>query len=140
MKLIWHIRIAGALQLLLALAHFVFIRRLTWREDLKGVPLFTRQVFWVHMGFIMLVVGEFGVLSLACAKSLLIPSPLAKAVLGGLTIFWVARWFCQFFIYDSELWRGNRLHTRVHIFFGLLWTYLATVYAIALARQFATAS
>jgi len=128
------LQIAGALQLILSVAHLAFARRLCWREDMQRVSLFTRQVFWVHMGFLMLVLAGFGGLSLLYADELLTRSPLSRAMLGGLTIFWAARWYCQLFVYRAELWRGSSFKTKVHISFVLLWTFLTAVYATAFWR------
>ena len=130
------LQIAGLLQLVLAFAHFGFARRLGWREELQRVSLLTRQIFWVHAGFLMLVLAGFGSLSLLCADDLLVRSRLARVVLGGLSVFWAARWYCQFFVYRPELWRGNKVNTRAHVLFALLWTFLAGVYATAFFRQF----
>ncbi len=128
------LQIAGVLQIMLSVAHFAFARRLGWREDLLRVSLFTRQVFWVHMGFLMLVLAGFGSLSLFCADELQMRSLLARAVLGGLTVFWAARWYCQLFVYSSELWLGNAFNTKVHVMFVSLWTFLVTVYAVSFWR------
>ncbi len=129
------LQIAGVLQLLLALAHFPIIQQLKWREELQRVGLLTRQVFWVHTGFLMLVLTGFGVLDLVHADELLARTTLARSLLGGLTVFWAARLYCQFFVYRAELWRGNSFNTMMHAFFSVLWTFLATVHAIALWRQ-----
>jgi hypothetical protein len=125
------LQIAGILQLVLSLAHVGFARRLGWGREMQRVSLLTRQVFWVHTGFLMLVLAGFGALSLFCAGELLAPSGLAHAVLGGLSVFWASRWYCQFFVYRSELWRGNSFHTAAHAFFACLWTFLTAVYASA---------
>jgi len=129
------LQLAGALQMLLALSHFAFIRRLEWREELHRVGLFTRQVFWVHTGFLMLVLAGFGILDLVHADDLMARSALSQTLLGGLTLFWGARLYCQFFVYRPELWRGNALNTRVHIIFSALWLFLTAVHAVALCRQ-----
>lgn len=128
------LQIAGIFQLVLSLAHFGFARRLGWREELQRVSLLTRQIFWVHAGFLMLTLAGFGSLSLLCADDLLTRSPLARAVLGGLSVFWAVRWYCQFFVYRAELWRGNSVNTIAHILFALLWTFLTAVYAAAFLR------
>ncbi|MBI5774821.1 MAG: hypothetical protein HZA89_13890 [Verrucomicrobia bacterium] len=130
------LQIAGVLQIALSLAHFDFARRFGWHEELQRVSLLTRQIFWVHTGFLMLVLAGFGGVSLLCADDLLMHSPLARAVLGGLSVFWIARWYCQFFVYRPELWRGNSLNTLAHILFAALWTFLAGVYITAFCHQF----
>ncbi len=136
MTLVRLIQVAGALQVLLALAHLLFPRRFGWKAELQAVSLLTRQIFWVHVVFIALTVGGFGILSLACAAELAERGTLARAVSGGLAAFWTLRWIFQFFVYRPELWRGNRLHTAVHVGFAALWTFLAAVYGTAFARQF----
>ena len=128
------LQIAGVLQLLLSAAHFSFARRLSWREDLERVSLFTRQVFWVHMGFLMLVLAGFGGLSCFYTDELLTPSPLSRAILAGLALFWGARCYCQLFVYRAELWRGDPFKTKAHFASLLLWTFLTTVYATAFYR------
>ena len=125
------LQIAGVLQLILSVAHFGFARRLVWREDLQRVSLFTRQAFWVHMGFLMFVLAGFGGVSLFLADELQAPGSLPRVMLGGLAVFWVARWYCQLFIYRAELWRGDPFKTKMHFFFLLLWTFLSATYAAA---------
>lgn len=133
--MILSLHIAGMLQLILALAHFGFIPRLQWREDLQRVGLFTRQVFWVHTGFLMIVIAGFGILDLCHARELMEPTPLTRTLLGGLMVFWAARLYCQFFVYQSALWRGNRFNTLAHIMFSTLWAFLTVVHAVACWRQ-----
>lgn len=125
------LQIAGLFQLILSAAHFWFEHRLGWRREMEKVSLLTRQIFFVHAGFLMLVLAGFGGLSLLHADALLTGSPLSRFVLGGLAIFWAVRWYCQFFVYRSELWRGNALYTTAHVLFALLWTFLAAVYTTA---------
>src|SRR5574339_526406 len=115
-----YLQVAGALQIALSLAHFGFARRFGWREDLQRVSLLTRQIFWVHTGFLMLVLVGFGSVSLLHPNELLAGGPLARFSLISLTVFWTTRWYCQFFVYRPELWRGNTLHTAAHIFFAAL--------------------
>lgn len=121
---------------LLALAHVHFVKRFRWREELQGVSLLTRQVFNVHCFFISLVLLLCGALSIFCTGALLEHGPLAKAMLTGLVIFWTARLFIQFFVYDSKLWRGNRLNTLMHVLFSVMWSYYTFVYAAALWCQY----
>jgi len=105
-----------------------------WKRDLAPLPLFTRQVFWVHGIFIIVILELFGLCTLLYAGELLEPGPLSRAILAGMAIFWGLRLVFQFFVYDSALWRGNRLYTRVHYGMALLWAYLATTYTAAWAR------
>jgi hypothetical protein len=136
MNLRFHLQIVGLLQIALALAHIGFPRRFGWREETSRLSLLTRQIFYVHAFFICFVLVMFGFLNLLCVEELLKRSPLARAVLLGITLFWLTRWLIQFFVYDSRLWKGNRFNTAMHMVFSALWTYFASVYGIALWRQF----
>ena len=130
-----HLQVAGVLQLALALAHLFFPRLFGWRQELQGVSLLTRQIFWAHLFFIALTVAGFGTVSVLYAVELTQRGPLARAFLGGLSLFWLIRWIFQFFFYSSALWRGHRFNTVMHVLFGLLWMYLFAVYGTAFARQ-----
>lgn len=130
------LQLAGILQLVLSLAHCALPRRFGWREELQRVSLVTRQVFWVHMGFLMLTLAGFGSVTWLRADDLLTRGPLARTVLGGLAVFWIARLYCQFFVYRPELWRGNPVNTTAHVLFAALWTFLAGVYTAAFRLQF----
>jgi hypothetical protein len=136
MNLALHLKIVGTLLLLLAFAHLFFPKRFGWKTDLAKLTLLNRQVFLVHAFFISLVLVLFGLLSLAYTGTILQPSPLARIVLAGLVMFWVARLFIQFFVYDARLWQGNHFNTTMHVFFSLMWTYYVAVYATALWRQY----
>jgi len=130
-----HLRIAGALLLLLAAAHPFFPKQLGWKEDLAKLTLLNRQIFLVHVGFIVLILVLFGTLALGFAPDLVAPSRLAAAVLGGLTLFWGLRLVTQQLIYDRSLWRGHRRNTVLHILASLLWIYLTGVFGWGWWRQ-----
>ncbi len=131
-----HLKIVGGLMLLLAFAHIHFAKRFGWKEELQRVSLLTRQIFNVHCFFIALVLVLCGLLSILYTGPLLDRGPLARAILSGLVIFWTARLFIQFFVYDSRLWRGDRLNTAMHILFSLMWVYYTFVYSAALWQQY----
>ena len=125
----WHLRIAGALQIALALAHLVFPRRLNWNEELARLSPLNRQIFHVHTLFICVVLVLIGALSLLAPAALMEPTRLARLVLAGIAFFWALRLYCQWFVYDPALWRGRRFETVVHLVATLLWLYLTAVYA-----------
>lgn len=126
-----HVKFAGAVLLLLAAVHLTFPRRFNWREELARLSLLNRQIFQVHTFFICLVLTLMGALSAFGAALLLEPTPLARLVLLGFAIFFGVRLVCQWFVYDSALWRGQRFNTFMHVVFSALWTYLTCVYAYA---------
>ncbi len=135
MSLETHLRIAGALLLLLAAAHPFFPKILGWKEDLAKLTLINRQIFLVHVGFIMLILVLFGVLTLGFAADLVAPSRLAAVVLAGLALFWGLRLLTQQLVYDRSHWRGHRRNTVLHILASLLWCYLTAVFGWGWWRQ-----
>jgi len=131
-----HLKVAGALLLVLAAAHVFFPKRFQWREELSRLSLLNRQIFLVHCFFICLMLVLMGSLSAFYTDALLQPSPLARLVLFGLTLFWGLRLLVQLFVYDRELWRGNRFNTVAHFLFTGLWSYCTAAYGGALWLQF----
>ncbi|HTE06519.1 MAG TPA: hypothetical protein VK824_10005 [Planctomycetota bacterium] len=127
-----HLRIAGVLQLGLALLHLAFPKRFDWARELPRLSLLNRQMFVVHTAFIAVVVAMFGALSLLAPQALLEESVLSRLVLGGLAAFWTLRLVVQCCVFDSRLWRGHALHTAIHILFTAAWLYLGGVYAAIL--------
>jgi hypothetical protein len=127
-----HLRMVGLLLLLLGVSHIYFNRYFGWDEELAGVSLLTRRIFFVHTFFIGLGVGLAGAGSLLFANELLRPGVLSRALLAGMTVFWFFRLLAQFFAYDSALWRGNRFRTCMHAVFVVLWCYVTATYGIAL--------
>jgi hypothetical protein len=129
------LKLAGGLLLLLAVANLFLPRKLDWKNDLAGLSLLNRQIFRVHAFFIVLILVMMGALSLGFTAELLAPSPLSRLVLGGLALFWFIRLAVQLFVYDSSLWRGNRVNTFIHFTATLLWAFFTAVYGAALWRQ-----
>jgi uncharacterized membrane protein len=136
MILALHLKVCGALLIALAALHPAIAKKFQWKEELAGVSLLTRQIFWVHTLFIGLILVQFGVLSLAFTHALLERTFLARIVLGGLVMFWGVRLFAQHFIYSPKIWRGHRFNTTMHVLFTGLWTYFVLVYGAALWLQY----
>lgn len=132
MTLSFHMRIVGVLLLLLGMSHALLNRYFGWAQELAAVSSFTRRVFFVHTFFIGLGVVLAGAGSFLFADTLLRPGVLSRALLAGMTLFWLCRLLAQFFAYDSALWRGDRFRTFVHTAFAVLWCYVTAIYGIAL--------
>ena len=130
-----NLRLAGLVILGLAAAYPIYPRYFRWRDELQAVSLLTRQIFFVHCGFIVMLLILQGVLLLAVPHALVEPTTAGLALLVGLTVFWVYRLFAQLFMYERRLWIGNRLHTIVHVVFTAIWCYLSGVFGWALWRQ-----
>jgi len=132
MTLATHLRIVGALLLLLGMSHAFFNRYFGWEQELQTVSLLTRRIFFVHSFFIGLGVVLAGAGTLFYVDVLLRPDALSRAVLAAMAAFWFCRLLAQFLAYDSAIWRGNRFRTSMHIVFATLWCYVTSTYGLAL--------
>jgi hypothetical protein len=132
MTLSMHLRIVGILLVFLGLSHAFFNRYFGWKRELADVSLLTRQIFFVHTFFIGLGVVLAGAGSFVCADALLRPGLLSRAILAGMTVFWLCRLLTQFFTYDSRIWKGDRFRTVMHGAFSALWIYVTATYGVAL--------
>ncbi|HSI03433.1 MAG: hypothetical protein ACAI38_10625 [Myxococcota bacterium] len=129
------LRITGASHLLLAIAHIPISRHLGWKADIETASLLTRQIFWVHCFFICLVLTMMGALGVYDPQTLIARSQLGLYVTGGITLFWAIRLVCQWFVYDSALWRGKRFETAMHVLFSAVWVLYVVVYGAAFRGQ-----
>jgi hypothetical protein len=125
-----NLQIAGLVQIALALLHGAFPKRFGWKQELASVSLLSRQIMYVHTLFVALVVFLMGVLCFTSAPGL-INTSLGKRVCLGLAVFWGLRLVIQFVGYSSELWRGKRFETWMHIIFSLVWVYFTATFIIA---------
>lgn len=121
------IRIAGALLILLSLIHAIFPKYFNWKQDLKPLSLINKQMMITHTFFIALTVLLMGILCFTSA-GLLMETELGKSILLGFAIFWTIRLFIQFFGYSSDLWKGKKFETIVHIVLSCFWLYLCVLF------------
>jgi hypothetical protein len=132
MNIYLHLKVVGALLLVLGLAHTMFGRYFQWKKELARLSLLTRQIFLVHCFFIALLVVMIGACSLFCTNALLESGALSRVVLTGLVVFWLSRLVFQFFVYDPAIWRGRRFYTTMHVVFSIFWIYVVLTYGAAL--------
>jgi hypothetical protein len=104
-RLIW---VAGAIHAGIVLVNFALPRRLRVRDNLKTVPLFLQQIFYVHWLYIVLVVGMFSVICGLFAGELAGANSLGRFLSAFMAGFWLLRIFLQLFYYDREVRRANR--------------------------------
>lgn len=126
------LEISGLMLVGLALLHGIFPRWFRWKSELAGLSRINREIMLVHTGFIALTVFLMGLLCLTSGRDLIM-SPLGRRISFGLALFWCSRLFVQFFGYSTELWKGKRFETTVHILFVLLWSWLTGVFLAAAA-------
>jgi hypothetical protein len=122
-----NIKIIGVILFLLALAHVIFPKYFKWETELPNISLINRQMMYVHTFFIALTLLLMSLLCLTSANEL-IETRLGDRIDLGLGIFWTARLLIQIFGYSSELWKGKRKESIIHIIFTLLWVYMGVVF------------
>ncbi|MEY4904442.1 MAG: hypothetical protein RLZZ292_2257 [Bacteroidota bacterium] len=122
-----HLKIIGLLFIALSLVHVIFPNYFDWKKDLAPLQLINRQMMYVHTFFVALVVLLMGVLCWTSAEDL-IHTLLEKRICLGFALFWTLRLMVQFVGYSSELWKGKRFETVVHIFFSLFWAYVSAIF------------
>ena len=127
--MIFHLQIIGFLLIFLALVHAFFYKYFNWRDECQPLSLINRQMFYVHTFFIALTLCLMGIFCLIKAREI-VETEIGKTIALGFGIFWFARLFIQFFVYSSELWRGKRFETAIHILFSILWAYLSAVFLL----------
>ena len=114
----------------LGLVHVIFPKYFNWKAELKSLSLINRQVMMVHTFFIALTVFLIGLLCLTSANEL-VQTSLGKKVSLGFGIFWSCRLLIQLFGYSSQLWKGKKFETLVHIIFTFMWIYLSVIFMVA---------
>ena len=115
--------------MVLALLHIGFPKYFNWKKELSSLSLINKQMMEVHTFFIAFVVFLIGLLCYTETNSI-IDTELGNKIALGLGIFWLIRFFFQFFVYSATLWKGKTFETTMHIVFIVLWIYLSTVFLI----------
>ena len=121
------LKIIGVILVLLALLHGIFPKYFDWENELRPLTIINREIMWVHTFFVALSLILVGLLCITSGDELIFTS-LGRRVSLGIAIFWFARLLIQFFGYSSELWRGKRFETVVHILFSILWAYMTGIF------------
>ena len=127
-----HLRVVGAIMVVLVAVNLFVPRRFNWSEELSRVPLLNRQIFQAHTTFLVVLLALFAALFGLYADALLEPTRLSRAILVGLTIFWGLRMLMQWFFYSPAIWRGHRFNTIMHGVFSAAWVYVTAICGLAL--------
>ncbi|HCN36811.1 MAG TPA: hypothetical protein DIS94_03750 [Bacteroidetes bacterium] len=121
------IEICGVILVILGLMHLVFPKYFKWKTELKSLSLINREMMKVHTFFIGVTVFLMGVLCLTNSNNL-INTEFGKTISLGLGFFWGLRLIIQFYGYSSDLWKGKKFETIIHIFFSLIWSFFTFVF------------
>jgi len=102
------LRLAALTYLGLLAAGLLMPRMVRLRENLRLLPAFIRQLFWVYYAFIGLCLVSFGLGSFLLAEQLASGTTLARAVCGFLAVFWTIRFIAGTFVFDLRPYLTNR--------------------------------
>jgi hypothetical protein len=130
------LRVAGASLLVLSLLHAVLWQTLAWGREIERLSPLNARVFAVHTFFIAFVLGALGSLSLVRPELLLAPSELARLLLGGIVVFWLARLLIQPLVFDPVMPLGWLRAPLMRVGVSLVWLTYVAVYGAALFVQF----
>jgi hypothetical protein len=126
------LRAAAMTQLGVALLNLALIRIMNWTPDLGRAPLLLREVFQIHVHFISITLGIFGVLTWRFAGEIANAStPLAVWLAISIAIFWGVRSVMQWLHYSPVHWRGNPARTAIHWTLFLGYGALSALYLYA---------
>lgn len=121
--------IGGILHLGLILAGALVPGTLNWKDSLGKLDHLSRQLIWVHGGYIVLIILSFALLSLIYPNELLAGTPLARAVCLFIGLFWSIRLLIQFFVFDAKPYLKNGLLKVGYHCLTLVFLYHAVVYS-----------
>jgi hypothetical protein len=96
------LQFAAALQVLILIASALTPRVLDWRTNLSALHPFLRKLFWVYGAFIVMVIIAFATLTFLHADAMTAREPVARSLCVFIAIFWSARLFVQFAIFDAR--------------------------------------
>lgn len=125
------LRIAGLMMTGLVVANFVAAKRWGYAENLAGTTTIIRQVFYVHCGYIVLLISALAVLCLVWPQRFLEPG-MGRLVSGFFGVFWGSRVVVQLCYYDPE---ERRRHRGWDVFFFGIFGYLGVIFVLACVIQ-----
>ena len=129
MKLL--LQFAAALQLLILIASALTPRVLDWRTNLSALHPFLRKLFWVYGAFIVMVIIAFATLTFRHADAMAAREPVARSLCVFIAIFWGARLFVQFAIFDPRPFLTNWFYKLGYHALTVIFAFLVFVYGKA---------
>jgi hypothetical protein len=129
MKLL--LQFAAVLQLSVLIASALTLRVLNWRSNLAVLHPFLRKLFWVYGAFIVIVIIAFATLTFLHADAMAARQPVARSLCVFIAIFWGARLFVQFAIFDPRPFLTNWFYQLGYHALTLIFAFLVFVYGRA---------
>jgi len=125
------LQLAAAVQLLILTASALTPRVLDWRKNLAALHPFLRKLFWVYGVFIVMVIIAFAILTFRHADAMAAREPVARSLCLFITIFWGARLFVQFAIFDPRPFLTNWIYRVGYHALTFTFAFLVLVYGKA---------
>ena len=122
------LRVAGVLHFAILLASALTPCALDWRKNLAPLHPFLRRLFWVYGAFIVLVIVNFGALTLTHADAMAAGLPMARALCTFIALFWLARLGVQFFVFDPGPFLANWFYKIGYHGLTVVFAYFVVVY------------
>lgn len=127
---IW-ILIGGVLHFGILIASGLTPQVLDWKRALRPLDPLLRNLIWVHGAFIVLMIVLFGLLSVFLPGELAGGTTLARAVCGGIGVFWGLRLAIQFFLFDARAYLTKPLLKIGYHGLTVVFLYNTVIYTLA---------
>src|SRR5262249_45510999 len=108
------------------------------KNELRKVNSLSRQLIFVHGGFIVLTIVAFGTITLLASAELLAGSLVALLMTVFIGVFWFTRLMIQLFYFDAPPWLTTWWRRYGYQALYGVFAYLATVYFAAAWVNFRT--
>lgn len=122
------LQLAAALQLSILIASSLTPRALDWRSNLRSLHPFLRRLFWVYGVFIVMVIIAFAALTFRHADAMAAGEPVARSLCVFIALFWAARLFVQFFIFDARPFLTSWIYKIGYHALSVIFSLLVLVY------------
>ena len=123
--------IAAVCQLGILIAGALVPRALNWRKNLASLHPFLRRLFWVYGSFIVLTIIAFSMLTFANAEAMAAGDPVARSLCLFIAVFWSARLFVQFAVFDARPFLTNWFYQTGYHALTVVFAALVAIYASA---------
>ena len=125
------LQLAAAVQLLILIASALIPRVLDWRKNLAVLHPFLRKLFWVYGVFIVMVIIAFALLTFRHADAMVAREAIARSLCLFIAIFWGARLFVQFAVFDAQPFLTNWFYKTGYHALTIIFVFLTLVYGKA---------
>jgi len=133
--------VAGLFHLGLVCVGFSAAKVLNWKHELRSLQTLSRQLIWVHGGYIVGTIIAFGLASIFLTSQLTEGTILSRVVCGFIALFWSARLVIALCFFDASAHTKSAFLKFGYYGLTVVFAYLAAVYtAIAVSTGGAVAS